>query len=231
MFGIITNTCTTARTAAPQHRTLVVFLALVVLGACDSSATGPAAPENQAPTVASVAMADDGYRKARLTGSVSDPEGAIDSVVIDWGDGTTTDVTGDPASISVQLTYDRAQDYTVTLTVTDAGGLSAQRASSIRIEVPDPFCLDFFEIARICIGGSSNLKNFDLEVRVLNKVVYSDEVREGDNRIEIPLGAGIGTMTIDFDPDLGRFTFTGEVCPVPFLVCREVVSQTFDWQT
>lgn len=231
MFGFITHTCTTARTVAPRTRGLTLLLALVVLGACDSSATGPGEPENQAPTVASVAMAPDGYRKARLTGSVSDPEGAIDSVVIDWGDGTTTDVTNDPGSISIQHAYDRAQDYTVTLTVTDTGGLSAQRTASIRINVPDPFCLDFFKVVGMCIGGSSNLKNFDLEVRVLNKVVFSDQVREGDSRLDIPLGAGIGTMTIDFDPDRGRFTFTGEVCPVPFLVCREVVSQTFDWQS
>jgi hypothetical protein len=226
MFGIITQRCSAARTAASGPRGLFLLLALVLFGACDSSTTGPVEPENQAPSVASVTMAPDGYRKARLTGSVSDPEGAIDSVVIDWGDGTTTDVTGDPASISIEHTYDRAQDYSVTLTVTDAEGLSAQRASSIRIEVPDPFCLDFFKIAGICIGGSSNLKNFDVEVRVLNKVVYEQQVREGDGRLDIPLGAGIGTITIDFDMDQGRFTVTGEVCPVPFLVCQEILSQT-----
>lgn len=230
MFELITHSFSSARTVAGRARSLFLLSALIVLGACDSSTTGPVEPENEAPTVASVEMAPDGYRKARLTGSVSDPEGAIGSVVIDWGDGTTTDVTGDPGSISVQHTYDRAQDYTVTLTATDAGGLSDQRTSSIRIEVPDPFCLDFFKVAGICIGGSSNLKNFDLEVRVLNKVVFDRQVREGDGRIDIPLGAGIGTISIDFDPDRGRFTFTGEVCPVPFLVCREIVSQTFDFQ-
>lgn len=221
-------------TSRARMGSVPVLLGVLALGACQSDATGPSEPEvpvNQAPVVQSISVADDGYRKARLTGSVSDPEGDIASAVIDWGDGKTTNVSGDFGNISVQHRYDRAQDYTVTLTVTDGEGLFAQRSSSMSLKVPDPFCLDFLKIVGACVNGSKDLTHFEIEVRVLNKVVYFEEIKTGDGELRIPFGLGIGAMTVEFDMDAGTMTFTGEYCVIPYLKCETMPSQTIQLRT
>lgn len=228
MSGIATEPNRTTPTRTRFGVRTITLLAAIAFAACgESSPIGPEPePVNAPPTITSLSMADDGYSRARLTGSASDPEGAMATVEIDWGDGSTTTVDGDPASISVSHRYDRAQDYTTTLTVTDAEGLTAQRTSSIRIEVPDPVCLDLLKIVGVCINGTLNLRNFELEARVLNQVVYRSEIRDGQGDLRIPLPGGAGNLRIRYNMDTGRVTISGEVCPVPFLVCEEIASRT-----
>lgn len=224
-------------TSRSRIRFLPALLGVLALGACDAaSPSGPEVPEpdvpaNLAPVVQSVSVADDGYRKARLRGSVSDPEGDIASAVIDWGDGKTTNVTGSFSNISVQHRYDRAQDFTVTLTVTDGEGVSSERSSSISIQVPDPACLDLLKIVGACINVTKDLRNFELEVRVFNKVVYSEEIKDGKGDVRIPFGAGFGAMVVAFDMERGRLTVTGEYCIIPFLKCESFGSHTIQLKT
>jgi len=215
-------------TSRARIRSLLALSGILALGACDAttSPSEPEVPPNQAPVVESLSVGDDGYRKARLTGAVRDPEDDIASVVIDWGDGKTTDVSGNLAAINVQHRYDRAQDYTVTLTVTDGEGVATQRSSSFSLEVPDPACLDFFKIVGACINGTLDLRNFELEVRVLNKVVFSREIKDGKGQLRAPFGVGLGALVVDFDMDAGRMTFTGEYCVIPYIKCESFGSHT-----
>lgn len=219
-------------TSRARIRSLLALSGILALGACDaSSPSEPEVPPNQAPVVESLSVGDDGYRKARLTGAVSDPEGDIASVVIDWGDGKTTDVSGNYSDISVQHRYDRAQDFTVTLIVTDGEGASSERSSSVSIQIPDPLCLDLLKIVGACIQVTRDLRNFEMEVRILNKVVFSEEIKDGKGEMRVPFGVGLGALVVDFDMDAGRMTLTGEYCVIPFLKCEALGSHTIQLKT
>lgn len=211
--------------------TLTVSAALAACSADSTGPSGPSEPANEAPVVQEIAVADDGYRKARLTGAVSDPENDIASVTIDWGDGKTTEVTEGFADISVQHRYDRAQDFTVTLTVVDGEGVTVDRSASISIQVPDPACLDFFKVIGACIEITRDLRNFNLDVKVLNKTVYKSEIKDGKGALRIPLAGGFGFLVIGFDMDIGKMTIGGEYCVIPHIKCEPLTSKTLEFQT
>lgn len=227
------------RSAEPRGhrlRVLALLTCALALAACGDSGgpTDPSDPpdaRNLAPAVDEISLAKDGYSRARLTGSASDPEGGVASVVVDWGDGQSSDVTNSYASIRLSHRYDRAQDYTVTVMVTDDQGQTSQRSASISIQVPDPACIDFLKVVSGCISMSRDLRNFRLEFRIANKIVYESEIKDGKGDVRVPLAGGFGMMVVGFDMDRGRITIGGEVCVVPHLVCQEVASKTIQLET
>lgn len=83
------------------------------------------------PPVAKLTLVSLSYAGSPVTVSTAgtqDPENALASGTLDWGDGTTVPITGAPASTYTH-TYAAAGSKTVTLSVTDAGGKVSPLAS------------------------------------------------------------------------------------------------------
>ncbi|WP_315501377.1 PKD domain-containing protein [Actinomyces radicidentis] len=85
--------------------------------------------ENQAPTAAFSVQASD-LDVALDANESSDPDGSIASYAWDFGDGTTGEGT------SLTHTFKEAGTYTVTLTVTDDKGATAQTTQSVVVAAP-----------------------------------------------------------------------------------------------
>lgn len=89
------------------------------------------APPNQAPTAA-MTVATDGLT-ADIDGSASTDDESIASYAWDFGDGSVA--TGGPTT---SHTYGEAGRYTVTLTVTDAAGLTGTTTREVEVTAPAP---------------------------------------------------------------------------------------------
>jgi len=94
--------------------------------------TPPQPPTNQAPTAAFTATA--AGLVASVDGSASsDPDGSISSYSWNWGDGTPAG-----SGATAQHAYGSTGSYTVTLTVTDNGGLAATSSATVAVASPPP---------------------------------------------------------------------------------------------
>jgi PKD repeat protein len=88
-------------------------------------------PPNQEPTASFTAVADGLAVAFDATGS-SDPEGQPLTYAWDFGDGTTG------TGATTTKTYGAAGTYQITLTVTDAGGLTNSRSAQVEVTSPPP---------------------------------------------------------------------------------------------
>ena len=70
---------------------------------------------------------------ASAAGSTANGGTAIASYTFNWGDGTST---GPQAGSSATHTYNTAGTYTVTLTVRDSTGQTANAAKTVTVEDP-----------------------------------------------------------------------------------------------
>ncbi len=97
---------------------------------------------NQPPTIADLAFSSTSLT-GTLTASVTDEDGEVTSVTIEWGDGDESTVTGDFANISTTHRYGDKGSYTVRLTAVDdrAGSAAESREVSVtkvvRVRVDD----------------------------------------------------------------------------------------------
>jgi PKD repeat protein len=98
---------------------------------------------NQAPIAAFTVVPDGDFRAAFDASASSDPDGSVAAFAWDFGDGTT----GQGQTIS--HTFLQAGTYTVTLTVQDNRGGSAQSSQEVRVN--GPFAVDTF--TRTVTGG------------------------------------------------------------------------------
>ena len=92
---------------------------------------GSGGSQNQAPTAAISASSGGGIAPIEITfdaSGSSDPEGGALSYRWEFGDGSTS------GGITASHTYSAAGTFTVTLTVTDSGGLSGQASGTVTIE-------------------------------------------------------------------------------------------------
>lgn len=98
-----------------------------------------APPVNQPPTavIAQVGSSIVGQPTTISTVGSGDPEGPLASGLITWGDGTTTPISGPPQA-QYQHIYATAATRTVTLRVTDSGGLSTTSGITITTLAPPP---------------------------------------------------------------------------------------------
>jgi hypothetical protein len=211
---------------------------MVAAAGCGSSPTGPTdpgsnpaappAPANQAPVIATMTVAESGYRTGSLTGSASDPDGRIVSATVDWGDGTTVTPVGNYASLSLTHRYDSAQAFSVTLRVVDDAGLATQQAKSLTIRVPPEACLGI-EVIEVCGQVASDFRNVLLSAKAGDIVLAQITIEDGRPAVTVPLAGGFGRLTISADLQRGRIVVGGEVCPIPFLVCVPIGSQAIQF--
>jgi hypothetical protein len=69
--------------------------------------------------------------RVTLTGSVTDNNGSISELTIDWGDGSTDTITNNFDSINQNHTYSNSGDYVVIITATDNDGASSSKEINI----------------------------------------------------------------------------------------------------
>jgi PKD domain len=223
-------------------RTALAALALLALGACaKSDATGPgmAPAEDKVPAISglSVEKAGDVYLRGNLSVAASDPEGAMQQVVIDWGDGETATVTSDFGSISRSHDYTKAGTYNVTVTAIDAAGNKATADGSVKLDPLPHACIDVFKVVGACLDVHPDFEGVDIDIKVLDNSIYTATLSTSKSRIEapIPVGGVLGQVKValssSFSKSKGnsyvRFQVYG--CTL-FLICTEALAdKKFTW--
>ncbi|WP_354178700.1 PKD domain-containing protein [Arthrobacter sp. UYP6] len=111
-----------------------VTLTVVDNRGASSTATVTASPQNPAPAGPSAAFTSTvSAFRVTFDGTAARPgSGSITSYAWDFGDGTTG------SGVNPVHTYTRGGQYTVTLTVTDSGNLTASVSQSVAVENPGP---------------------------------------------------------------------------------------------
>ncbi|MDH4063460.1 MAG: PKD domain-containing protein [Acidobacteriota bacterium] len=219
---------------AHPARLLACLLVVVAISAgCSKSPTAPSpspqpTPANSAPTISTMTVAQSAYRTARITATTGDGDGQVASGTVDWGDGSTTNLTSGVTSVNTTHRYGRAQAYSVTLRVVDDDGAQAQLTRSVSITVPPEACLGI-EVVELCARSTSDFKNMEVAVRAGDVSLARATVSDGNPSIALPLAAGFGRLTLAHNFTTGRLIVSGEVCPVPFLVCKPVGSKTIQF--
>lgn len=174
------------RRAAPAALTAFTLLAAAACASTD--ATGPDPAPDQEPTVAGVAMTADAktYLRARLKGAASDPEGEMDDVVVDWGDGTTATLTQDFDAISMNHDFPEVGSYTVTVTATDAAGNRVSDQATVKFEeIPKP-CIDI-KVVTGCATIHPDMKGLTVEVSVFGVKLNRFTLSTTNTHVELPI--------------------------------------------
>jgi hypothetical protein len=202
---------------------LLVMVALTSACGKDSPTAPTPTAANVAPTIATMAVSQSAYRTARLTATTSDSDGRVVTAMVDWGNGSTSDVSSSAANINVTHRYNRAQSYTVTLRVVDDAGASTEQSRSVTITVPEEACVGI-KVVEVCAQSTADFRNLQVAVRAGSVALASATISEGNPSIALPLLLGFGRLTLAHNFTTGRLTISGEVCPIPFLVCEPVGS-------
>jgi hypothetical protein len=204
---------------------LAVTAATVAGGGCGSTPTSPTPPPpaavNARPVIASMSVTQSSYRTGRISASASDSDGPIASGTVDWGDGTTTNVTRGFASISLTHRYDSAQSFPITLRVADDQGAAAQQTQVVQIAVPPETCVDI-QLIEGCARVSSDFQQVTLLFQnPAHLIVGSFQLSDGLSGAPMHLLAWYGDLEGAVDLRAGRITLTGKVCAAP-LVCGSI---------
>jgi hypothetical protein len=223
-------------------RTALAVLALLAVGACaKSDAAGPdmSVAEDKAPALSglSVKKAGDVYLRGNLSVAASDPEGAMQQVVIDWGDGKTATVTSGFGSISRNHDYGKAGTYKVTVTAFDAAGNKSADDASVKLDPLPRACIDVFKVVGACLDVHPDFKGVDIDIKVLDNSVYTAKLSTTKSRIEapIPVGGVLGQVKValssSFSKTKGKSYVRFQVygCTL-FLICTDALAdKKFKW--
>jgi PKD domain len=181
---------------------LAALTAVFVLAGCSGSdATGPelTSQPDQAPQIAglSVTKAGDVYLRGSLSAAVSDPEGKMQEVVIDWGDGSSLTVTSDFGAVSKTHDYKAAGTYPVVVTATDAAGNRATGTGSLKLDPVPHACIDV-KIVGACLDVHPDFQGVDIDIRVLDNSIYKFNLSTTKSRVEVilPVGGVLGQVKV-----------------------------------
>ena len=138
-----------------------------------STAGGPAAPANQAPT-ASFTTATSGLAVTVNGSGSTDPDGTIASYAWEFGDGSTATGATPPAH-----TYASAGTYTVKLTVTDNQGATDSTTRSVTVTAPAgaAFAADDFGRAAGTLGTAQTGGNWTQTSGTANVAIDNGRAR------------------------------------------------------
>jgi len=174
-----------------RTRLLLPSAALVVfLGGCGGKdATAPEV--NQQPEIGglSVAKAGDVYLRGTVKAGVSDPEGDVTQVVIDWGDQSTVSVTSGFGSISKSHDYKTAGSYTVTVTAMDAAGNQVTGKGTLKLDEVPHACADI-KVVGACFQVHPDYKGVDIDIEVFGNAIhkYSLSTTKNSAQVYLPIG-------------------------------------------
>ncbi|MEZ4415923.1 MAG: PKD domain-containing protein [Gemmatimonadota bacterium] len=213
----------------------------LVAAACDKSATGvdpePVAPT--APTVATMAVTGSGtvYLRATLAANVTDVDGDIADVTIDWGDGTTFTVANGFDAIKLDHDFPAAgKTYTVTLTARDAGNLRTTSTKSLKIDPAPRACFDV-KVIGVCYQTHPNYKGADLVFTAFDNKITSITLSTTKNDIEtfVPVAGIVGQakvrLTAGFSGSRGKSSIRLRVysCTLFTICSSEIYDKTLKW--
>jgi len=159
---------------------------------------------------------------------VSDADGQVSKVVINWGDGKDETVTNGFANISRTHEYGDAQAFSVALMATDNLGLTAQSTRSVTISVPPEKCVGFKGIADVCGRVTSDFSRINISVKAVDTVIASFSINEGTPVISLPT-TPFTRLTATMNFNVGRLRLQGEFCAIPFLVCTGTFDETIQF--
>ncbi len=152
-------------------------VAITVNEAPTDPPTNPNPPTNEAPTAAFTSQQQEGTLSVQFNASSSnDPDGTIASYSWDFGDGSSTTTQG----AVFTKTYSEADEYEVSLTVTDNdGATSSAFTETVPVEGVDepaqaPVIVDFTaDPSSIAEGGSSTF-SWELSGGAVNTLTFLD---------------------------------------------------------
>ena len=158
---------------------------------------------NQAPTIAGLAFSSESLL-GTLTASVTDDDGEVATVDIDWGDGRSSHRTGDFANIFATHRYGDPGEYTVRLVAVDdrAGSVAESRdVRVVRVRV-DQFLLSSVNVCDNFSSGNefsgsvtatlatSTLINFSVNTLPVTNLPLSNLTFSEDVLVTTPGGGG-----------------------------------------
>lgn len=223
-----------------SSRFLVALPAALLLGGCDagSNLTEPVIDNDADPAISSlkVAKVGDIYLRGSLKAAASDPEGELDNVVIDWGDGSTLTVTADFDAISKTHDYDRDGKYDVTVTATDLAGNRVSSRGSLSLDPVPHACADI-KVVGACFNVHPDYKGADVEIKVVGNTVHKYNLSTTKNRIEVilPIAGIVGQakviMTSRFSRTKGKSWLKVDVkgCTLLSVCTNSLGSKRFTW--
>ncbi len=218
-------------------RFLVALPAALLLGGCDAgSPTEPAMDLD--PTIASlkVAKVGDVYLRGSLRASVTDPEGKLANVIIDWGDGSTFTVTADFDAISKTHDYTKDGKYSVVVTATDAAGNRVASDGSLALDPVPHACADI-KVLSACFNVHPDYKGADVEIQVFGNTLHKYNLSTTKNRVEVilPVGGIVAQakviMTSNFSKTKGKSWLKVDVrgCTLIAVCGGSIGSKKFTW--
>lgn len=89
---------------------------------------------NKPPTIGTLSL-ETSLLEVTLSVSVSDAEGSVASLSIDWGDGESDNVAGGDGTVNVERSHSYAAkgSFQITVTATDDRGLSSERSEALEV--------------------------------------------------------------------------------------------------
>ncbi len=168
---------------------------------------------NQPPTIADLAFSSNSLT-GTLTASVTDEDGEVTSVTIEWGDGNESTVTGDFANISTTHRYGDKGSYTVRLTAVDDRAGSAAESREVSVTKVVRVLVDDF------LFTSTNFcDNFDSTNEFSGSVTLSGTISTLINfSINTPPASDLPLGSLTFSQDLsvtasggGAFSVSGRL--------------------
>jgi hypothetical protein len=213
---------------------------LLSSGACtDADPTAIEEVGNAPPAIASfsVTKVGDVYLRVALKASVTDAEGDITNLIVDWGDGTSFTVVSGFAAVDIIHDYARADaTYAITLVAADNGNNRTSRKESIRLDKAPGACLDI-KLVGVCFQTHPDYKGADLTLKAFDNTVASASLSNSRNRVEtfVPV-AGIAAqakvvLTANFSPAKGRSWVRARIygCTLFTICTTQLADQTLPW--
>lgn len=204
---------------------LATFLVVLTITACGS--TPIINPGNQAPVISDFTVTTTDFRTGRVTANVSDPDGSLTTVKVDWGDGSTTNDTSGAASMNANHIYSKAQSYTVTLTIIDDGGESAVESKSLSIEYPAERCVGIKGI-NFCAQFSGDFKHVRVYAQILGEEINFFTLEDGKSGSAFIPPTGIARLLGTFNASAKTLKLDYQGCLIPYVAstCKTITSQT-----
>lgn len=203
---------------------LATLLVVLTITACGGI---PEIPGNKPPVISDFKVTKTDFRTGLVTANVSDPDGSLTTVKVDWGDGSTTDDTSGATAMGASHKYAKPQSYTVTLTIIDDEGASTTESKSLEITYPAERCVGIKGI-QFCAQFSGDFKHVRVYAQLLGEEVTFFKLEDGKAATEAWIPPGVARVLGKFNASTKTITLQFQTCTIPFIkgTCRTVATDT-----